>query len=75
MVDTLSIGAVVRSDGEVVPMRFYVREDRTVRITDLWGGHPAEAHLDQEGSRWARGEWDSPDVVVFRALTALGGSR
>jgi hypothetical protein len=68
------LGAIVRSDGEVVPMRFFIREDQTILVTDLWGGHPTEAQLDQEGSRWARG-WNTRAAKVLEALVALDSSR
>ena len=75
MPTNLEIGALVRGDGSVVQMRYAVNTDGTVRVTDVWGGHPGVMQLGQEGTRWARGEWGSPDVVALRALAAIERAR
>lgn len=69
-------GAVVRTDGEVVRARMRIYEDGTVHFLHECGYGPVgEISAAQEGTMWARGEWDSVDVVALRALAGLARSR
>ncbi len=73
--EDFSAGAVVRTDGVIVPARVLGRADGSCDYIDLRGGGPiGHCSANQEGVWWARGEWDSEAVVALRALAALRAS-
>jgi hypothetical protein len=73
----LVAGAVVQSDGVVIPARVHAYSDGHVVFAANDGVYAPSGRFRAglEGIRWARGEWDSEAVVALRSLAALDSSR